>query len=40
VGKLLSEWVVDGEPSMALDELRLSRFGETQPSGDAGRSDH
>jgi sarcosine oxidase subunit beta len=30
VGKLLSEWVVDGEPSMALDELRLSRFGETQ----------
>lgn len=26
VGKLLSEWVVDGEPSMALDELSLSRF--------------
>lgn len=26
VGKLLSEWVVDGESSMALDELSLSRF--------------
>jgi sarcosine oxidase subunit beta len=26
VGKLLSELVVDGAPSMALDELKLSRF--------------
>ena len=26
VGKLLSEWVLDGEPSMSLDELNLSRF--------------
>jgi sarcosine oxidase subunit beta len=26
VGKLLSELVVDGEPSMPLDELNLSRF--------------
>jgi sarcosine oxidase subunit beta len=28
VGKLLSEWVVDGEPSIALDRLNLSRFSE------------
>jgi sarcosine oxidase subunit beta len=28
VGKLLSEWVVDGEPSMSLDELNLSRFAD------------
>jgi sarcosine oxidase subunit beta len=26
VGKLLSEWVLDGEPSMSLDGLNLSRF--------------
>jgi sarcosine oxidase subunit beta len=26
VGKLLGEWVCDGKPSMALDELRPSRF--------------
>jgi sarcosine oxidase subunit beta len=26
VGKLLSELVVDGEPSISLDELQLSRF--------------
>ncbi len=25
-GKLLSEWIVDGEPSLPLDEFRLSRF--------------
>jgi len=29
VGKLLSELVLDGEPSMSLDELKLSRFAET-----------
>jgi sarcosine oxidase subunit beta len=28
VGKLLSEWVVDGGPSMSLDELSLSRFDQ------------
>jgi sarcosine oxidase subunit beta len=26
VGKLISEWVLDGEPSISLDELNLSRF--------------
>jgi glycine/D-amino acid oxidase-like deaminating enzyme len=26
VGKLLSEWIVDGGPSMSLDELSLARF--------------
>lgn len=28
VGRLLCEWVVDGEPSMPLDDLRLSRFAD------------
>jgi sarcosine oxidase subunit beta len=28
VGKLLSEWVVDGEPSLPLEDLRLSRFAD------------
>lgn len=33
VGKLLSEWVVDGEPSMSLERLRLSRFdGDGRPA--------
>jgi sarcosine oxidase subunit beta len=27
VGKLLSEWLVDGEPSLPVEELSLSRFG-------------
>jgi sarcosine oxidase subunit beta len=36
VGKLLSEWVVDGEPSISLDELRLSRFADAQPTSDTG----
>ncbi len=31
IGKLLSELLVDGEPSMSLDELSLSRFGPRQP---------
>ncbi len=26
VGKLLSEWVVDGQPSMSLDEFQFARF--------------
>jgi sarcosine oxidase subunit beta len=32
IGKLLSELVLDGEPSLSLDELRLSRFGPRQVS--------
>lgn len=31
VGKLLSEWVVEGKPSMPLDELSLSRFENGPP---------
>jgi sarcosine oxidase subunit beta len=27
-GKLISEWVLDGEPSMPLDTFRISRFGD------------
>jgi sarcosine oxidase subunit beta len=30
-GKLLSELIVDGEPSLPLHEFRLSRFAEAAP---------
>lgn len=33
IGKLLSEYIVEGEPSLSLDELRLSRF--TADRGDS-----
>jgi sarcosine oxidase subunit beta len=33
VGKLLSELIVDGEPSIALHDFRLSRFEDTRPTG-------
>jgi sarcosine oxidase subunit beta len=36
IGKLLSELVLDGEPSMSLDELKLSRFAEIQGNGKTG----
>jgi sarcosine oxidase subunit beta len=36
VGKLLSEWVVDGEPSLPLEDLRLSRFAGDQQNSVAG----
>ena len=35
-GKLLSELIVDGEPSIPLHEFRLSRFGETVGSAQMG----
>ena len=31
VGKLLSELILDGEPSLSLNEFRLSRFAGTMP---------
>jgi sarcosine oxidase subunit beta len=34
VGKLLSELVVDGEPSISLDWLNLSRFMDLPPVRD------
>jgi sarcosine oxidase subunit beta len=39
VGKLVSEWVVDGEPSLPLEDLRLSRFagGHQNDVADVGR---
>ncbi|MEK6718603.1 MAG: FAD-binding oxidoreductase [candidate division NC10 bacterium] len=36
VGKLLSELIVDGEPSLSLREFRLSRFAETVGSAQMG----
>ncbi len=33
VGKLMSESIVDGEPSIPLHGLRLSRYAGSQPSG-------
>ncbi len=37
VGKLLSELVVNGEPSLSLDELHLSRFAKGQQTSNGGR---
>jgi sarcosine oxidase subunit beta len=37
-GKLISELIVDGEPSLSLREFRLSRF--TQPAGQSQEAPH
>ena len=35
VGELISEWIVDGRPSLDLSPLRLERFAEQQTIAEA-----
>jgi glycine/D-amino acid oxidase-like deaminating enzyme len=35
VGRLISEWIVDGKPSLDLRPLRLERFAEHEATLEA-----
>jgi 4-methylaminobutanoate oxidase (formaldehyde-forming) len=38
IGKALAEWIVNGEPSVDLSEMSLSRFGGKPWDGEAIRA--